>query len=281
MGYHFISCDLKLAAIWMYENGVLNLDNILHSLQFSHWTFYRILKLWWETGNVVKPGKSLCGKIHNLEYKDIQYLLCLVRNNPDYFLDELLNLLRMNRFISVHYTTIRWELKRAGVSRKNLKQVALERDEECRAAFVERMAQYTPEQLGFLDKVSKDEWTPSWHYARLRKGTRAAKNQPFIQGHHTSTEALLTLDGIMAGTVVEGSMTKDMFLEYLELNFVCHNIVKSWFHTHHCPSSLNAPPFLGRLVFLLWTMLKFTMKIRLSSLWKHLVHGQIYYITSI
>ena len=275
MGYHFISHDLKLAAIWMYGNGVLNLDDILHSLQFSHQTFYRILKLWRETGDVVKPGKSLRGKICNLEYEDIQYLLCLIRNNSDYFLDELLNLLRTNRFISVHYTTIHHELKRAGVSRMKLKRVALERDEECRAAFVERMAQYTPEQLGFLDEVSKDEQTPSRRYARSRKGTRAAKNQPFIRGRHTSTEALLTLDGIVAGIVVEGSMTKDMFLEYLELNVVCHNIVKSWFHTHHCPSSLCVPPFLGRLAFLLWTMLKFTTEMRLSSLRKHLVRGQI------
>jgi len=151
MGYHFISRDLKLAAIRMYENGVLDLDDILHSLQFSHRTFYRILKLWRETGDVVKPGKSLRGKIHNLEYEDIQYLLCLVLNNPDYFLDELLNLLRTNHFISVHYTTIHRELKRAGVSQKKVKQVALERDERRRAAFVYRMAQYTPEQCHIPD----------------------------------------------------------------------------------------------------------------------------------
>jgi transposase len=161
MGYHFISCDLKLAAIQMYENGVLDLDDILHSLQFSHLMFYRILKLWRETDDVVKPGKSLRGKIRNLEYEDVQYLLCLVWNSPNYFLDELLNLLRTNHFISVHYTTIHRELKREGVSQKKLKWVALERDEERRAAFVERMAQYTPEQLGFLDEVSKDERTPS------------------------------------------------------------------------------------------------------------------------
>ena len=36
--------------------------------------------------------------------------------------------------------------------------------------------------------------------------------------------ALLTLDGIVAGTVVEGSMTRDLFLEYLK--FVSYT--KSW-----------------------------------------------------
>lgn len=106
----------------------------------------------------------------------------------------------------------------AGVSSKKLKRIALERNKERRAAFVEHMAQYTTEQLGFLDKVSKDERTTSHCYGRSKKGKRVEKKQVFVQGHRTSTETLLTLDGIVVGTVVEGSMMKAMFLEYLELN---------------------------------------------------------------
>ncbi|KAF8993347.1 hypothetical protein BDQ17DRAFT_1431744 [Cyathus striatus] len=44
------------------------------------------------------------------------------------------------------------------------------------------------------------------------------KSQPFVHGHHTSTEALLTFDGIVAQTVVEGSMTKVLFFDWLELD---------------------------------------------------------------
>jgi hypothetical protein len=50
----------------------------------------------------------------------------------------------------------------------------------------------------------------------------AVYKQPFVQGRHTSTEALLTLDGMVASTVVEGSMMKAMFLVYLKLNVVSH-----------------------------------------------------------
>ena len=44
--------------------------------------------------------------------------------------------------------------------------------------------------------------------------------QVIVQRHCVSAEALLTLDGIVAGTVVEGSMMKAIYLEYLELNVV-------------------------------------------------------------
>lgn len=220
MGFRHISRDVKLAAIRLHERDLLDLDTILSCCGFSESTFYRIWKLWRETGDVVKPNHHIKGKIRLLECEDIQYLLELVRDNPDYFLDELLDLLETNRFISVHYTTIHRELERAGMSTKKLTRIAIERNEHRRAEFVGHMAQYRPEQLGFMDEVSKDERTTGRRYGRARRGRRAVKKQVFVRGRRTSTDALLTLDGILAGVVVEGSMTKDMFLEFLELQVV-------------------------------------------------------------
>jgi hypothetical protein len=175
------------------------------------------LKLWRQTGDA---NQSLCGCICILDSEVVDYLLCLVRQNPGYFLDELLHLLKMNRFISIHYVTIHRKLEHAGMSYKKLKHIAKERNEEAWANFIARMAQYSPEEIGFIDETSKDDWTPQWRYGRSKAGTRAEKKQPFVRGQRTSTEALLTLDGIVAGTVVEGSMMKAGFLEYLEFKVV-------------------------------------------------------------
>jgi len=233
MGFRHISRDVKIAAIRLHEQDLLELDDILQCCGFSARTFYRILKLWHETGDVVNPKASVSGRIRILDHEDVQYLLCLVADNPDYFLDELLHLLKTNRFISVHYTAVHRVLERANVSRKKFKRIAMERNEERRANFVGRMAQYMPEQLGFLDEVSKDERTPGRRYGRSRKGRRAQKKQVFVRGRHVSAEALLTLDGIVAGTVVEGSMTKAMYMEYLALNVV--SILDSSFCSSHAP----------------------------------------------
>jgi transposase len=240
MGYRKISRDCKIAAIRLFERHLLPLEDILECCGFSERTWYRILKLWNETGDVVKPGKTRRGRIRNLDKEDVQYLLRLVRQNPDYFLDELLHLLKTNRFISVHYTTIHRELERAGMSTKKLKRIALERDEERRADFIARMAQYSPEEIGFLDETSKDERTVGRRRGRSKKGKRAERKQPFVRGRRTSTEALLTLDGIVSGTVVEGSMTKAGFLEYLEFNVVCPITLLLLYPTDFAYSSQNA-----------------------------------------
>jgi hypothetical protein len=94
------------------------------------------------------------GRPRLLHYSDVDYLKRLIRHHPDWFLDELQYLLQTNRFITAHFTTIHRELVRAGISSKKIKKTASERNENLRADYIGRMAQYSPEQLGFLDEIS-------------------------------------------------------------------------------------------------------------------------------
>ena len=221
MVYRIIHRDIKIAAIQLSERELLPLKDILLCCGFSQRTFYRIFKLWRETSDVINEPSVMHGQYWTLHHTDIHYLLQLIRQNPDYFLDELLRMLKTNRSISVHYTTIYDKLVRAGVSRKLLQRIALEWNEALRADFISRMAQFSPEELGFIDEVSKDECTVRRNYGRSRRGTRARKSQPFVRGQHTSTVGVLSVDGFVVGTSVEGSLTKASFLHWMEFTIVC------------------------------------------------------------
>ena len=206
-----ISRDIKIVAIRLHERQLLDVTDILECCGFSRRTWFCVLKLWRETGDVVSESASLCGQVRSLDYSDVQYLQYLINQNPDYFLDELLRLLKTNRFISVHYSTICRELSRAGVSHKKLQKVANERNEDLWMDFIRQMAQHAPEEIGFIDEVSRDERSIGRHYGWARRGNRARKRQPFVYGRRTSTVGVLTLDGFISGTSVEGSLTKAGF----------------------------------------------------------------------
>jgi len=154
-------------------------------------------KLWCESGDVVSHKASLQGHFWALNYNDVQYLLLLIAQNPDYFLDE-------------------W----AGISDKKLKKIAYEWSKPLCTDFIGRMVKYKQEELGFLDEVCKDKRTLARGYQRLKMGCWAVKKAKFVQGRHTSTEALISLDGIVACKCVEGSMMKELFLEWPEFNVV-------------------------------------------------------------
>ncbi|KAF9065991.1 hypothetical protein BDP27DRAFT_1200122, partial [Rhodocollybia butyracea] len=96
-----------------------------------------------------------------------------------------------NRFISAHFTTIHCELECHGLCTKKLYIIAAEQNEKVRADFIRRMSMYDAEQMIFMDETSKDEQTKTQRYA-------------------------LSLDGMIAATACEGSMTWEKFLQFLE-----------------------------------------------------------------
>ena len=112
--YHKIGCDVKIAAIRLHERSLLDLNDILNCCKISRSTWFCVLKLWQETGNIVSNNNAYCAQARLLNFDNMQYLCQLVKQNPNFFLDELLNLLKANRFISVHYTTIHNQILRAG-----------------------------------------------------------------------------------------------------------------------------------------------------------------------
>jgi len=224
-GRRKISDDVKMAAIRLYENGALPLSDILEAVDFSRRTFFRTLRLWHETGCVSKPKSALVGRPRKMNMDDVQHLISLVRQNPTWFLDELTDLMDTNRFISVHFTTIHRELERAGMSTKKLRIIAQERDEDLRADFTAQIAQYDAEQLVFLDETSKDERTATRRRGRSKKGSRAQRRGVFVRGRRLTGTGALSLDGMMASTVVKGSMTREFYLGFLE-----HSVVRALLH---------------------------------------------------
>ncbi|KAG1803431.1 hypothetical protein EV424DRAFT_1330924, partial [Suillus variegatus] len=179
----------------LHEQDLLNLHNILDSCVFSERTWFWILRLWHETGNIVNHQPTICGCLHALDHEDIDCLLCLIRQNPDYFWDELMHLLATNQFISVHFTTIFRKLECANMSYKKLKRIAKEHNKTLHAEFITHMAQYDPQELGFIDKTSKDERTPGRPYGRSQTGTRAQKKQVFVHGRWTPVKTHCSENG--------------------------------------------------------------------------------------
>ena len=79
MGYEFMSKLQPFSSMDLYEHNLIPFHLILDCCDFSEWTWYQVLQLYCETGDVINPKPSLCVHIHLLDIDDLQYLLCLVR----------------------------------------------------------------------------------------------------------------------------------------------------------------------------------------------------------
>ncbi|RPD67715.1 hypothetical protein L226DRAFT_425867, partial [Lentinus tigrinus ALCF2SS1-7] len=75
-----------------------------------------------------------------------------LEREPDMYMSELREALRLGRGIEVCVNTIKNTLKRRGLTYKKLTRPARERSEARRAAYLREISQYRPEMLVFLDE---------------------------------------------------------------------------------------------------------------------------------
>ena len=92
---------------------------------------------------------------------------------------------------------------------------ATERNEEERATWRENASQLPTESLVFLDECGSNiALTPL--YARAPKGERARGSAPHNRGKNTTLIAALSLDGMGAALILEGSANATAFELYVE-----------------------------------------------------------------
>ena len=103
-----------------------------------------------------------------------------------------------------------------------LHQAAYERNELLRSTFIAKVEHgYKPKQLIFMDEAAKDECTLSRRYGYSFKNTFAIKKNVFIRETQYTILPALSLQGIIAVNIMEGSCTKEKFKEFVISSVVC------------------------------------------------------------
>jgi transposase len=233
-----ITEGVKLTAVLMYESGKMDLDDeILPLTDISRSTFFCCLSRYRMTGRVVNEPSTKQGRPRILVHEDIVWLLKIVENNPDTFLNEFDHLLRTNRFVALHYSTICRTLLSLGISRKRMSKIAIERNDILRGDFVRTMANFSPEQIACMDETSKDKRTWARRHGHARRGRCIRQKAPFVRGMCLSGTGLLTIDGMVACTVCEGSMTAEKLKKWLEDDVVSCKHAYIMLRTHAASDS--------------------------------------------
>ena len=82
-------------------------------------------------------------------------------------------------------------------------------------------SEFKLEQLVFIDETSKDERSLSRAYGYSVKNTRVEKNVVFVRRKKYTILPALTLDGFIAGDIIEGSCDKERFQTFILTQVVC------------------------------------------------------------
>jgi len=116
--------------------------------------------------------------------------------------------------------TISHALQRLAVLHKKVVKDALERDEILRATWLAEYGDICPESCLWLDESSVDDQTNQCHNGWAPLGQAGVQRETFICSHCFSILPALSIDGIIALDIFEGSVMKDWFISFLKEQIV-------------------------------------------------------------
>ena len=134
------------------------------------------------------------------------------------------------------YTISRW-LKKEDIRKKRIRFLAAERNQFLRDDWIRRLAQWKHYQMIFIDESAANERTKDRKHGWAPIGVRPTEHRPHKRSERWSIlPAYTSRGGYIAYEIVQGSITKDLFLEFLR------NKVMPHCHRYDCYTPLGVYP---------------------------------------
>jgi transposase len=210
-----------LMVTWRHEYD-MNPTTIARLARCKKSAVYKILHQHRSTGSAHILTRGL--RPYVVDDEDLLFLQDQLQLNPCRYLDELQKSLYIHRGKDVSLATLSRTLHRAGLSYKGVSKVSAQRDELLRATWRVKYGCIPHECWVWLDESGIDPRerfrTGGWSIV----GRACVRKLPFLRGTERVTLLpALTYEGIIAMELLEGSVTKERFLQFLRVHLVRHS----------------------------------------------------------
>ena len=198
------------------------LEEIVEALGVSSKSITRLEHNYKEYG-WVDPQTVLRGRPRILTTAMTEDLREMINETPSLFLDEISEWFALYHGQPISTTAMHDNLHDLGLTYKLLRRVAAECDNVACAEWLHEIAvSYTADQMVFLDEASKDKHVSLCRFSHALSGEAAEDCVMLDRGIRYSILPALTVDGYMAVRVVEGSIDRAEFYDFVVNDVVSH-----------------------------------------------------------
>lgn len=215
-----LSHQLKQCIVqWRLDDGE-SVEEISRRARCSPSTVYEILRTVRLFGTISNPAVHTHGRRCLFEDLDLARIRQYINENPAAYLDEIQLFVRDILEVDVSIATLSRTLRQLAITNKAISKTAAERDELVRATWMAANGDIPKENIVWLDESSVDDMTNQRRRGWAEMGRACVRRDTFIGGQRYSILPALTVEGIIALDIFEGSVTKEKFLQFLEENLV-------------------------------------------------------------
>ncbi|QRV90661.1 DDE superfamily endonuclease [Ceratobasidium sp. AG-Ba] len=210
-----ISQDLRDRIVYWHDVEGRSPDECAALAGRCRRSIYNILDCYHVFGTHHNPLARPAGRRRALCDRDRDFMRGLIAARPTIHLDEIQAELEARRAVNVHISTISNTLADMQITRKCVAREARERDELQRAIWKAEWGAYDPALFAWLDESGVDNTNTLRLAGWAPQGQHCVQRDFFFRGIRYSVLPMLTVDGIVAVDIFEGTVNRERFLTFV------------------------------------------------------------------
>jgi len=189
--------------------------DVATALNIAPSTAHRIYTRFVATGDV-KPQKSTPKpEMRALDEHKELLLLSIVLQNPSVYLYELCQKVFQLTTIKVSPSTVCRVMKRYGMTRRKIRQVALQRNCVLRGAFVAYCSALGKHQFVWVDETGCDKRDHIRKYGYSFRGIPPVSQRLLVRGERVNAILALSMKGVIAFSTMTGPVNGSVFYDFV------------------------------------------------------------------
>ena len=189
--------------------------DIAARLQIGVGTAHRLFSKFVATGDVSpskQPSRPDCRKLDDLHEL---YILGILHENPSMYLREVCAQVTEVTGVSVSGSTVCKVLYKNGLTRKNLRKIALQRSSLHRGAFMAHVLQYPRDFFVWVDETGTDRWDQLRKFGFSLRGYPAVCKRLLVRGKRISAIVGMSSSGVLTYELSAGSTDSLKFIDFI------------------------------------------------------------------
>ena len=214
------SADLRWRIV--YQRIAMNLPfyKIARNLNIAASIAHRIYQVFEQTGGVDSNERLERPEKRALDDQAELHVIGFVIENPSVYLSEVCCMIHDITGETVSPPTICRLLKRYGFSRKKIRQIALQRCESLRGAFMAQAFLFQREMLVWSDETGSPVRDAIRKYGYALRGMRAEYQRLLTRSKRVNAIAAMSCTGIVALELTTDTVNGDKFFDFLRASLI-------------------------------------------------------------
>ena len=212
--------DLRWRVVYQRIGMNLTYDKIATNLNIAASTAYSIFTRFQQTGKVDPVLSEQRRELRKLSVHEEIYTVGMVLEDPSMYLSEVCHELEEAMGVVVTPPTICRLLRRYGITRKKIQQVALQRCYTLRGAFMAQCLLFNPDQFVFIDETGSDARDHIRKYGYAIRGLAPQNKRLLSRGQRVNAIAGMSTDGVVAVEVTKSNVDAEVFFDYARRSLI-------------------------------------------------------------